>query len=189
MGEMVWLRTSVLLVAGNEKKELVGVMTDITDRKRAQEDAEDASRAKSEFLAEIERLNGQLKRENSRMSAELEVTHRLQHMMLPRDEELRRIANLDISGSMEAAAEVGGDYYDVVAHGGSVVFGIGDVTGHGLESGVIAIMVQTAVRTLAGERTLREPEVLRSSQPRHLRQRSPYELRSQSHAEPASLSG
>ena len=29
-----------------------------------------------------------------------------------------------------------------------MVFGIGDVTGHGLESGVIAIMVQTAVRTL-----------------------------------------
>jgi serine phosphatase RsbU (regulator of sigma subunit) len=29
-----------------------------------------------------------------------------------------------------------------------VFFGIGDVTGHGLESGVIAIMLQTAVRTL-----------------------------------------
>ncbi len=49
---------------------------------------------------------------------------------------------------MEPATEIGGDYYDVVCQGGSVVFGIGDVTGHGLESGVIAIMVQTAVRTL-----------------------------------------
>jgi len=49
---------------------------------------------------------------------------------------------------MQPAAEVGGDYYDVVSKDGSVVFGIGDVTGHGLESGVIAIMVQTAVRTL-----------------------------------------
>ena len=49
---------------------------------------------------------------------------------------------------MEPAAEVGGDYYDVVAGDGGVFFGIGDVTGHGLESGVMAIMVQTAVRTL-----------------------------------------
>jgi PAS domain S-box-containing protein len=147
-GRVLWLRTSVRLVAGNETTELVGVMTDITDRKRAQEDADNASRAKSELLLEIERLNGQLKKENSRMSAELEVTQRLQHMMLPREEDLRGITNLDISGSMEAAGEVGGDYYDVVPQEGSVVFGIGDVTGHGLESGVIAIMVQTAVRTL-----------------------------------------
>ncbi len=147
-GRIVWLRTSIRLVAGNHKKELVGVMTDITARKNAQEAAEDASRAKSEFLAEIERLNGQLRQENSRLSTELEITHRLQQMMLPREEDLHKINNLDISGFMEAAAEVGGDYYDVVSKDGGVIFGIGDVTGHGLESGVIAIMVQTAVRTL-----------------------------------------
>jgi PAS domain S-box-containing protein len=146
---VVWLRTSVRLVAGNgETKELVGVMTDITERKEAQEAAEEASRAKSEFLAEIKRLNDQLKQENTRMSAELEVTQRLQQMMLPRDEDMRKIAGLDISCFMEPAAEVGGDYYDVVSKDGGVFFGIGDVTGHGLESGVIAIMVQTAVRTL-----------------------------------------
>src|ERR1017187_6823490 len=72
-GRVLWLRTSVRLVTCAETTELVGVMTDITDRKRAQEDADNASRAKSDLLLEIERLNGQLKRENSRMSAELEV--------------------------------------------------------------------------------------------------------------------
>ena len=147
-GRVVWLRTSIRLVAANEMKELVGVMTDITERKQAQEAAEDASRAKSEFVAEIKRLNDRLKEENSRMSGELEVTQRLQRMMLPRDEDLREIANMDISGFMKPATEVGGDYYDVVSQNGGVVFGIGDVTGHGLESGVIAIIVQTAVRTL-----------------------------------------
>ena len=123
-------------------------MTDITDRKRAEEEAEAASHAKTQFLAEIKRLNDQLRQENSRMSAELDITRRLQHMMLPSDEDLRAIDGLDVSGYMEAAAEVGGDYYDVVPSHGSVVFSIGDVTGHGLESGVLAIMVQTAVRTL-----------------------------------------
>jgi sigma-B regulation protein RsbU (phosphoserine phosphatase) len=147
-GRVVWLRTSVRLVAGNEKTELVGVMTDITDRRRAQEEAEEASRTKSRFLGEIKRLNDRLKRENSRMSSELEVSQRLQQMMLPRNEDLQGITNLDISGSMEAATEVGGDYYDVVSGDKGVVFGIGDVTGHGLESGVIAIMVRTAIRTL-----------------------------------------
>jgi PAS domain S-box-containing protein len=148
-GRVVWLRTSVRLVTSHGKaKELAGVMTDITDRKQAEEAAEEASRIKSGLLEEINHLHERLKQENARMSSELEITQRLQQMMLPRDEDMRTIEGLDISGSMEPATEIGGDYYDVVCHDGSVVFGIGDVTGHGLESGVIAIMVQTAVRTL-----------------------------------------
>jgi PAS domain S-box-containing protein len=148
-GRVVWLRTSVRLVTGNgSAKELAGVMTDITDRKQAEEAAEEASRIQSGLLEEINDLHERLKQENARMSSELEITQRLQQMMLPRDEDMRTIAGLDISGSMDPATEIGGDYYDVVCDEGSVVFGIGDVTGHGLESGVIAIMVQTAVRTL-----------------------------------------
>jgi PAS domain S-box-containing protein len=148
-GRTLWLRTSVRLVTGSgEAPELVGVMTDITARKRAQDAAEEASRVKSGLLAEISSLHEKLRQENIRMSSELEVTQRLQQMMLPREEDLRRIGGLDIAGSMQPAAEVGGDYYDVVSQNGGVFFGIGDVTGHGLESGVIAIMVQTAVRTL-----------------------------------------
>jgi sigma-B regulation protein RsbU (phosphoserine phosphatase) len=49
---------------------------------------------------------------------------------------------------MEPADEVGGDYYDVLQQNGRIKIGIGDVTGHGLESGVIMIMVQTAIRAL-----------------------------------------
>ncbi len=160
---VVWLRTSVHLVSSLGKaEELAGVMVDITDRKLAEEVAEEASRTKSRLLAEISGLYDQLKVftdwiaktnkvvkvENARMSSELEITQRLQQMMLPRDEDLGSIAGLDISGSMEPATEIGGDYYDVVCKDGGVIIGIGDVTGHGLESGVIAIMVQTAVRTL-----------------------------------------
>jgi len=53
-GNVVWLRTSVRVVAGNgDAKELVGVMTDITERKRAQEAAQSANRAKSQFLANM----------------------------------------------------------------------------------------------------------------------------------------
>jgi sigma-B regulation protein RsbU (phosphoserine phosphatase) len=111
-----------------------GIYNDMTERKRAE--------------GEIKRLNEQLKRENSRMSAELEINQRLQQMMLPKDEDLQGIADVDIVGFMQPAAEVGGDYYDVVPTSEGIALGIGDVTGHGLESGVIAIMVQTAVRTL-----------------------------------------
>ena len=103
---------------------------------------------------EINSLNQRLTVENFRMSSELAVTRKLQEMILPRTKELKRIEELDIVGFMEPADEVGGDYYDVLQRNGQIKIGIGDVTGHGLESGVIMIMVQTAIRTLLinGER-------------------------------------
>ncbi|WP_375474397.1 PP2C family protein-serine/threonine phosphatase [uncultured Nostoc sp.] len=96
---------------------------------------------------EIKLLNEKLTAENLRMGAELEVTKRLQQMILPQPEELE-IEGLDIAGYMEPADEVGGDYYDVLHTDGVTTLGIGDVTGHGLESGILMVMTQTAVRTL-----------------------------------------
>ena len=106
--------------------------------------------SKDELLARIKtHLNlQQLKAENLRLATELEITRQLQQMLLPRERELATIAGLDIAGFMEPAEEVGGDYYDVLKYNGSLKIGIGDVTGHGLESGVLMVMVQTAVRTL-----------------------------------------
>lgn len=97
---------------------------------------------------EIHSLNSQLKQENRRMSAELDITRRLQTMLLPKECELKQIEDLDIACFMRPADEVGGDYYDVLYRNGQVKIGIGDVTGHGLESGMVMLMVQMAVRTL-----------------------------------------
>ncbi|MBN2006159.1 MAG: SpoIIE family protein phosphatase [Anaerolineae bacterium] len=97
---------------------------------------------------EIRALSQRLAAENLRMSAELDVTRKLQQMLLPTAEELQEIQGMDIAGFMEPANEVGGDYYDILQHNGCIKIGIGDVTGHGLESGVIMLMLQTAVRTL-----------------------------------------
>ncbi|MBO9998499.1 MAG: SpoIIE family protein phosphatase [Cyanobacteria bacterium SID2] len=98
--------------------------------------------------AEVMELNERLKAENLRLGAEVEVARKLQQMLLPTEKDLERIPELDIAGYMEPADEVGGDYYDILPHSGGVKIGIGDVTGHGLESGVLTIMVQTAIRTL-----------------------------------------
>jgi len=97
---------------------------------------------------EICTLNEYLREENQRMGTELEITRKLQQMVLPRAEELLQIKPLDIAAFMEPAAEVGGDYYDILQDNGRIKIGIGDVTGHGLESGVLMLMVQTAVRVL-----------------------------------------
>ena len=100
--------------------------------------------------AELE--SEKLKRENIRMGAELEVTQQLQKMLLPQPEELTTIEGLEIAAFMESAEEVGGDYYDVLNYDGVGTIAIGDVTGHGLESGILMVMTQTAVRTLKESR-------------------------------------
>jgi len=98
--------------------------------------------------AQVTALNAQLHSENVRMGSELDITRRLQLMLLPGAEELKKIEGLDIAGHMQPALEVGGDYYDVLQHEGRVKISIGDVTGHGLESGVLVVMTQAIVRAL-----------------------------------------
>ena len=102
---------------------------------------------------EISTLNSQLKNENLRLGAELDVARQIQLMVLPRANELTVIDHLEIAAYMRPADEVGGDYYDVLQNGNNLKIGIGDVTGHGLESGVLMLMVQSIARALqeAGE--------------------------------------
>lgn len=97
---------------------------------------------------EITKLNERLKADNLRMSAELDVARQLQLMVLPTQAELEQVEELDIAAFMEPADEVGGDYYDILQTPAGIKIGIGDVTGHGLQSGVLMLMVQMAVRTL-----------------------------------------
>ena len=105
----------------------------------------------------LDTLNQRLKEENLRMGAQLDIVRQMQQMILPNPEELE-IDGLDIAGYMDAADEVGGDYYDVLNTDGVVTLGIGDVTGHGLESGILMLMAQTAVRTL---KEIRETDPVR----------------------------
>lgn len=84
----------------------------------------------------------------TKTQAELEIAHRLHKMLLPPKSELAAIEPLEIASFTAAAAEVSGDYYDVICQGDHIKIGIGDVTGHGLESGLLMLMIQMAARTL-----------------------------------------
>ncbi|MDM8560016.1 SpoIIE family protein phosphatase [Candidatus Parabeggiatoa sp. HSG14] len=150
---------SLKIVAFNSTMYTVAVARDITERIRMdaelhklneelEERVQQRTTELAEANAEILSLNKQLHAENLRLGAELEISRQIQQMVLPKAQELQKIKGLDIAGFMEAADEVGGDYYDVLEQDGRIKIGIGDVTGHGLESGVLMLMVQTAVQSL-----------------------------------------
>jgi serine phosphatase RsbU (regulator of sigma subunit) len=121
---------------------------EVTKRKEAEEILYHSQSLLAQANREISTLNEMLKKDNLRMGAELDIVKRLQQMVLPRQSELEAIEGLEIAGFMQPADEVGGDYYDVLKQEGRVKISIGDVTGHGLESGVLMMMAQTAIRTL-----------------------------------------
>ncbi|ODT05872.1 MAG: hypothetical protein ABS58_14030 [Mesorhizobium sp. SCN 65-20] len=109
---------------------------------------EDRTRDLENANSEISSLNEKLRSENVRLGAELDVARQIQRMVLPKDRELATIPGIDIAAYMRPADEVGGDYYDVLLDGQKLKIGIGDVTGHGLESGVLMLMVQSVARAL-----------------------------------------
>ena len=94
----------------------------------------------------------QLAEENVRMGAELDVAQRIQAMILPLESELEKCKGLEVAAKMTAASEVGGDLYDVLPQpDGSTVLVIGDVTDHGLASGLVMLMSQSALRVCLEE--------------------------------------
>jgi len=100
------------------------------------------------MMQRVAEMMNALQADNMRLGAELDVARKLQQMLVPSNEELQQIPGLDIAGHMQPASEVGGDYYDVLQHDGRTKIGIGDVTGHGLESGVMSVMTQCVIRAL-----------------------------------------
>lgn len=107
------------------------------------------------MLTELNRVHLKLKQyaealkdESIRLRAEVNIAKDIQAMVLPDKEDFISLEDQDISCIMRPADEVGGDYYDVIHTDGKILFGIGDVTGHGLASGIIMMMAQTAIRSI-----------------------------------------
>ncbi len=90
-----------------------------------------------------------LQNENLRMGMELDVARKIQKMMLPRLEEFNSCRYLEVAARMDPASEVGGDFYEFLPQqDGSVLIAMGDVTDHGLQSGLVMMMAQSTIRTI-----------------------------------------
>jgi len=86
------------------------------------------------------------KAEQDRIKGELENARRIQRAILP--DSTPQVEGLDVSFFFKPAAEVGGDYYDYVTLS-EKQFGIavGDVSGHGLDAGLMVSMAKSCLYT------------------------------------------
>lgn len=137
-GRVVWVRGEARLVRDSlgRPQFLQGVAFDITDAKRAQH------------------MLLQAAVRDAKRQKELEVARRVQTSIVPRD---FAVPGLDIAAAMEPADEVGGDYYDVIPFPGGAYIAIGDVSGHGIDAGLIMLMVQSAALAILSADSTRSP--------------------------------
>jgi serine phosphatase RsbU (regulator of sigma subunit) len=103
----------------------------------------------------LERSRADLKDARDALWGEMEVAKRIQTSLLPQN---RRVGRYDVAARMQPAAEVGGDYYDIIQVGEDRNWiAIGDVSGHGVESGLVMMMTQTSILSLVQENPLLGP--------------------------------
>lgn len=108
-----------------------------------------------EANANLDRSRQELKVARDALWGEMEVAKRIQTALLPQN---RRVGGYDVAARMLPAAEVGGDYYDIIEIEGQRSWvAIGDVSGHGVESGLVMMMTQTSILSLVQENPARTP--------------------------------
>ncbi len=83
--------------------------------------------------------------EQEQLRKEVQIAVHLQTSILPRTVE---VDGLELAAHMRPASEVGGDYYDIVPVADGCWLGIGDVAGHGLQAGLVMLMIQSMLAAL-----------------------------------------
>src|SRR5258708_7600842 len=99
----------------------------------------------NEMLSEIRARDAEILAKHDQ---EMALARSIQTSVLPRTFEL---PGYDISAIMLPAEEVGGDFYEFRRMNGGAWIGVGDVTGHGVTSGLIMMMAQSMFTMLCEE--------------------------------------
>ena len=99
-----------------------------------------------EVVYKYEDLAPHVKRivERERVKAEIDAANRIQAALLPLD--APQLSGASVASHYRAATEIGGDYFDFLAlRDGEVGIAFGDVSGHGLTSGIVMAMAKAAL--------------------------------------------
>ncbi|HYU25524.1 MAG TPA: PP2C family protein-serine/threonine phosphatase, partial [Thermoanaerobaculia bacterium] len=82
--------------------------------------------------------------ERERVKAEIDAANRIQAALLPL--ESPQLTGASVASHYRAATEIGGDYFDFLTlRSGEMGIAFGDVSGHGLTSGIVMAMAKAAL--------------------------------------------
>jgi sigma-B regulation protein RsbU (phosphoserine phosphatase) len=117
----------------------VGIHTDITERKQAEE--------------ELQEAYGIIKDQKERMEKELNVAHEIQMSMVPLTfPPFPERKEFSIYATLEPAREVGGDFYDFFfIDEDRLCFCVGDVSGKGVPAALFMAVTRTMIKSKASD--------------------------------------
>ncbi|HET9552306.1 MAG TPA: SpoIIE family protein phosphatase [Anaeromyxobacteraceae bacterium] len=92
------------------------------------------------MVSEVARSRDELQRTEA-LRQEVQIAHRIQTAILPTSP---AVPGYEVAARMKPADDVGGDLYDVLAFPDTFWLLIGDVSGHGINSGLVMMMAQAA---------------------------------------------
>jgi sigma-B regulation protein RsbU (phosphoserine phosphatase) len=101
-------------------------------------------------MDDLQDLSEALAIAKERMEAELNVGHDIQHSMLP--DTMPDCAEIELCASMDAAREVGGDFYDYfMLNDEELCFCVADVSGKGVGSALFMAMTKLLLKSRASD--------------------------------------
>jgi DNA-binding LacI/PurR family transcriptional regulator/serine phosphatase RsbU (regulator of sigma subunit) len=136
-------------------------------------------KAASLHRAVVEETSRRERAERERLERDTEIAQQIQTALLP---ERLEVPGLTFSASMRPAATVGGDYYDVIVVEGGCYIGVGDVTGHGLLSGIVMMMIQSMITAAVRANPRQSPATILPVVNRALYDNVRHRLRGNDHA-------
>lgn len=90
-----------------------------------------------------------------RVAKELEVAAKIQQDLLPK--KIPKVEGLEIAASLIPAAEIGGDCFDFLQPDSeNTIIYVGDVTGHGVPSGLVVAIANAIIFSLSKKKNIRD---------------------------------
>ncbi len=88
-------------------------------------------------------------RRQQALEEDVKQAQQVQHVLIP--EKLQQVPGLSIESEYRPAREVGGDFFQIIPQpsDGSVLIVVGDVTGKGLQAGMLVALIVGAIRSTA----------------------------------------
>ena len=122
---------------------------DLTTRVRAAYAGElgQLASAFNTMVEEVARSHDELQRTEA-LRREVEIAHQIQTAILPVSP---AVPGFEVAARMKPADDVGGDLYDILAFGDTFWVLVGDVSGHGINSGLVMMMAQAAAYSAIAE--------------------------------------
>ncbi|MFW6271324.1 MAG: PAS domain S-box protein [Bacillota bacterium] len=118
-----------------------------------------------------------LKENKKRLQKEIEKARHIHEKTLPKA--IPEIDGMDVFAYYQPAAEIGGDFYNIIKLENKLFFYISDITGHGLDAAMMNSFVKNTINSyinLLPEDTISDPsEVLNFLAKRYIQENYPYD--------------